>query len=81
MNSESKDHLVDMINAIRCLQLEWTDIYVWSLDVNELEQSKQYEVTITTGSQGEASRLYLLLIDVTDLKVTLYNKPSKIICI
>lgn len=84
MNAKRKDYLVDMINAIISLQSEWTDIYRWSLYVKEIEieplQLNDYEVTILTGSDDESCRLYLLLNDVTDLNVTMCNKPSKVKC-
>lgn len=84
MNARRKDYLVDMINAIKSLQSEWTDIYRWSLYVKEIEigplQLNDYEVTIMTGSEDESCRLYLLLNDVTDLNVTMYTNPSNIKC-
>jgi hypothetical protein len=84
MNARRKDHLVDMINAIKCLQSEWTDIYQWSLEVRELEvkplQLNDYEVSIMTGSDDESCRLYLLLNDVTDLNVTMCINPSIVKC-
>lgn len=84
MNTRRKDYLVDMINAIRCLQAEWTDIYQWSLEVQELEVKplhlNDYVVTIMTGSDDESCRLYLLLNDVTDLNVTMCINPSIIKC-
>lgn len=84
MNARRKDHLVDMINAIKCLQSEWTDIYQWSLEVRELDvkplQLNDYEVSIMTGSDDESCRLYLLLNDVTDLNVTMCINPSIVKC-
>lgn len=84
MNARRKDYLVDMINAIRGLQSEWTDIYQWTYHVQELEvkplQLNDYEVTIMTGSEDESCRLYLLLNDVTDLNVVMYTNPSNLKC-
>lgn len=84
MNARRKDHLVDMINAIRCLQSEWTDMYQWTLHVQELEvkplQLNDYEVSIMVESENEACILLLLLQNVTDLNVGINDNGRSIKC-
>lgn len=84
MKARRKDYLVDMINAIRCLQSEWTDMYQWTFTVKENEveplQLKDYEVIITTESDNEVCILLLLLQNVTDLHVGIYSNQNQILC-
>lgn len=84
MNAKRKDHLVDMVNAIRCLQSEWTEIYQWSLNVREREvkplQLNDYEVLIKTESENEMCILLLLLQDVSDLHLRTYSDQCQILC-
>lgn len=84
MNARRKDHLVELVNAIRRLQSDWTDIYQWSLNVREREakhlQPTNYEVLINTESENEMCILLLLLQNVSDLKVRIYSDQCQILC-